>query len=230
MANKEFAQRLKTACDRNSNVPPYGRGRQTWVKECMQVSHEAVRKWFAGESRPRPEGMRRLAKVLDVDEAWLALGIAPDMQPKERRARNAQADGAVNTFMGMLQLNGWHCAIPLRHTDTQDTAVDFYGIYAGEQQAFHVSLARQIDKRSYRFSLPTGHNSCIVIGTILTANNLPVELVMPSAMITRLGEDRGGYIEVGVEKRGHRYVTGGDEWPIVSDFHQFGAEEHVRAA
>lgn len=40
--------------------------------------------------------MSALAQLLEVDLGWLTLGTKPEMTPKERKARNAVADGAVN--------------------------------------------------------------------------------------------------------------------------------------
>lgn len=31
--HREFAERLKLACDRNANVPPYGKGQQVWFRD-----------------------------------------------------------------------------------------------------------------------------------------------------------------------------------------------------
>jgi hypothetical protein len=62
--DKAFSNRLNSACDSNSHVPAYNYGRPSWIREHMasdmgvEVSTETVRKWFAGESRPRPDKMR----------------------------------------------------------------------------------------------------------------------------------------------------------------------------
>ena len=52
--HRDFARRLKQACDGNPLVPEYGKGQQVWFADRMELSQEAVRRWFEGESRPRP--------------------------------------------------------------------------------------------------------------------------------------------------------------------------------
>ena len=61
MKDDDFARRLAQACDRHESVPAYGFGRQTWIKDKMHVSHEAVRKWARGETRPRPKKMKEVS-------------------------------------------------------------------------------------------------------------------------------------------------------------------------
>ena len=210
--DRGFAKRLNTACDGHPHIPPYGYGRQTWVKEKLDVSHEAVRKWFTGESRPRPAKMKDLSRALEVDEAWLALGIAPDMQPVERRARNAAAEGAVNAAIGLVQMNGGHCAFP-DDKDPRAAYVDFYSIIRGHQLAFHISLAQQVSEGQYKFILPREFDQCTVLG-LVHAFPLRVHVIrMTFDLIERHKVRRGGYFEVTVSKRDSEYFTGEDVWP-----------------
>lgn len=130
MVDKDFAKRLNQACDAHPHIPPYGQGRQTWIKERLDVSAEAVRKWMYGESRPRPDKMKMLARLLEADEAWLSHGIKPDLGPKERKARNAAAEGAVNVAVGLVQMNGGNVAFP-SDKDPRREFVDFYAILRG---------------------------------------------------------------------------------------------------
>ena len=94
--HRDFALRLKLACDRSTDVPDYGKGKQTWFSERLGISQEAVRRWFEGESRPRPKLMTQLAKILNVDEAWLVLGASSDMSDKEKRQYNERADSLLH--------------------------------------------------------------------------------------------------------------------------------------
>lgn len=84
--DKAFAKRLVLACEGNPNCPTdQSRGKQKWIYDNLlsefgvRVSAEAVRKWFAGESRPRPKVVSYIARLLEVDEAWLSLGITPEL-------------------------------------------------------------------------------------------------------------------------------------------------------
>ncbi len=220
MGDKGFAKRLNTACDGHPHIPPYGFGRQTWIKEKLDVSHEAVRKWFTGESRPRPVKMKDLSRALEVDEAWLALGIAPDMHPNERRARNIAAEGAVHTAMGLVQMNGGHCAFP-DDRDPRAAFVDFYAIIRGQQMAFHISLAQQISEGQYKFVIPREFDQCTIVGLIHVFPLRVHAIRMNFDLIERHKVRRGGYFEVTVSKRDSEYFTGSDSWPRMHNLNNF---------
>lgn len=48
-----FSKRLTQACDDNPLIPDYDHGRQVTIANKLEVSQEAVRKWFTGDSVPR---------------------------------------------------------------------------------------------------------------------------------------------------------------------------------
>lgn len=78
---RAFAKRLDQALDSHPRSPE-GYGRNTWLMrelthENVTVSLEAIRKWLAGEVMPRRAKMAALAKILHVDETWLAMGAQP---------------------------------------------------------------------------------------------------------------------------------------------------------
>lgn len=195
MVDKAFAQRVNTACDQNPHIPAYGMGRQTWVKEKMGVSHEAVRKWFLGESRPRPEKLTQLANVLECDEAWLALGKKGDLDPREKRARNLNVEGAVNAVTGLLQLNGAHCAYP-GDKDAAGAYVDIYAINRGVQMSIHVSLAQQGPAGVFKFTIPKEYEHCRVIGVVHSRATRLHLINLNHDMIERHGERKGGFLEL----------------------------------
>jgi transcriptional regulator with XRE-family HTH domain len=201
--DKGFAKRLNVACDSLSHVPPYGHGRQTWIKEQLDVSHEAVRKWFNGLSRPRPDKIRQLAKVLNADEAWLALGITPTSTPAERRKSNTALAGAVNAYMGLLQLNGSHVSTP----DDMDKQ--------GNQLPIHVALGEKTEGGKYRFVIPSEYEKCHVVGAIHTIGFRMHWLRLRTDLITRHKDHKGGYIEVTVRHKNSKYMTGTDQWPVM---------------
>lgn len=218
MADKGFAQRLEVACDGHPDIPDYGKGRQTWVKEKMGVSHEAVRKWFAGESRPRPAKMTELANLMGVDESWLSLGITPEMAPKQRKAQNARAGGAVNVFMGLLQLSGGHCAFPSEE-DASGEGVSFHSIREGTQTSYLVALAQPTDLGALRIVLPKSYDRCAVVGAIQIS---PVEVKfirMPHDLIDKHAERKGGYVIVEMDNNtAMGYHSDVDKWPEIQRF------------
>lgn len=210
--DRAFAMRLQEAIEGNPNIPEFGRGQQTWFRDRLEVSAEAVRKWFTGESRPRPAVMKKIASLLGVDEAWLSLGIAADVGPKERRVRNAVADGAVNVLAGMSQMNGGHVAFP-GDKDPRAGYVDLYVILHGQQVAVHVSLAQIQDDGTARFDIPNEYEDCTTVGVIYPRPMRCQFIQLPRDLIKKHHARKGGYNTVIASKKGQDYVTGKDKWP-----------------
>jgi len=78
---KAFGRRLSQALDDHPRCPE-GYGRNTWLMHELahanvRVSLETIRKWLVGETMPRRPKMAALAKILQVDETWLAMGNQP---------------------------------------------------------------------------------------------------------------------------------------------------------
>ncbi|MDX0622844.1 helix-turn-helix domain-containing protein [Sinorhizobium medicae] len=217
MTDKGFAQRINIACDQNPHIPAYGMGRQTWVKEKMGVSHEAVRKWFLGEARPRPDKLTQLANVLECDEAWLALGKKGDLDPREKRARSLNIEGAVNAVTGLLQLNGANCAFP-GDKDPLGSYVDIYAITRGVQLAIHVSLGKQGPPNQFRFAIPKEYENCKVIGVVHARANRLHLLNMDYDMVTKYAERKGGFFEVCINWHDNAYWSGSDKWTRIESF------------
>jgi transcriptional regulator with XRE-family HTH domain len=172
----EFAKRLAIAFDHHPVVPPPNYGRNVWIKEQLEkrfaasVSVEAVRKWASGEMRPRPQMLSYMARLLEVDESWLSLGIEPELAPREQRARNAMADGAVNVVAGLIQINGGSPAFPEENDERAKRAhIDLYAIIKGAQYALHISLAQSVDDGDgYRFTVPINFKDAFQMGVIVT--------------------------------------------------------------
>ena len=110
-----FKERLEKACDTCVDIPPFGRGRQTIIAKKLGVSAEAVRKWFSGESTPRPKTMKALAKTLGEDYVWLALGT--DYKKTESLKEIAKlSDTAMFAFCGLAMENGYSFALNVEVT------------------------------------------------------------------------------------------------------------------
>lgn len=215
--DEAFSKRLNSACDGHPHVPPYGQGRQTWIKEQLGVSHEAVRKWFSGDSRPRPDKMRQLARILEVDEAWLSLGIVPDLAPQEKRTRNLQVEGATNAVAGLMQLNGAHIAFP-GERDPRAAYVDLYAIIKGAQYSVHVALAKHVSNGTYKFTIPKEYEDCKVIGVVHVAPHRLHLINITHDLIDRFKNRKGGYFEIVVHKIGSEYYVGDTKFPRILSF------------
>lgn len=196
-----FAKRLEEACDKNPNIPPLHSGRLVWVREELKrkfdvsVSLETVRKWFWGEVTPRPDKSAMLASILEVDQAWLQIGIVADLAPRERRARNAMADGVVNVIAGLIQMDGAHPAFP-DPDDARATRdnVDLYAIIKGANYAIHVSMGA-IEGDGLRFPVPAKYENVVVLGVVREGFCVDV-FELTSEVIETLGNRRGGSIEL----------------------------------
>lgn len=208
-----FAKRLADSVE-NHPIAPSGHGRQKWVREEFQkrynvkLSPEAVRRWFAGEVRPRPATMQKLAMLLDVDEAWLSLGITPDEAPVDRRKRNARADGAVNYVAGLIQLGGGHIAFPDESKD--EAQPDLFAIIHGRQYRIEVKQAHPQDGR-FTLRLPAMVDDLTLIVVVETKSPMEFDLIrVPTEVMAAHGTHKGGFIELEVEQKGSTYRIAGE--------------------
>lgn len=184
------------------------------------VSNETVSKWFTGVARPRPDKIRLLAKLLDVDEAWLALGVEPELDPRERKIRNAMADGAVNVVAGFIQMTGGHPAFP-EENDVRakgGARIDLYAIIKGAHYALHVALAQEEGEGAYRFAIPYGHEDCVVIGVIQTQPLVCDFLELTADLVNAHGLRRSGHIEITMTGQSGGYATEGEGWRQITTF------------
>lgn len=74
-----FQRRLLKACDDHPDCPPLHKGRLVWIRDRLstygvKVTIESVRRWLAGEGRPKQEKCEALANVLGVNGTWLYMG------------------------------------------------------------------------------------------------------------------------------------------------------------
>jgi len=146
----DFQRRLEQACSASSLVPDKNAGRLVFIAEQMRVSVEAVRKWFEG-GRPRQDKMTRLAKLLNVDAAWLSMGVNAEIAKASQDKLNTQLEGATNVMIGLLTMEGIVCALP-DEQDYRKDVIDFYAVIKGRQVPFVVLYGEHngIDGRSVR--------------------------------------------------------------------------------
>lgn len=201
-----FAARLESACDSHSECPPLHQGRQTWVRDQLKMrfdttaSSEAVRRWFWGEVKPRPDKIAMLAEILLVDVVWLQLGIDQGLSPRDRKARNALADGVVNVVAGFIQMDGGHPAFPAEgDVHAEKDNVDIHAIIRGGNYALHIALGTEAGEGLLIFPVPAKHNKVIVLGVIRAG--LAIEIFeIPPDLIADHGIRRGASIEVTVNR------------------------------
>ncbi|MEO5866457.1 MAG: helix-turn-helix transcriptional regulator [Sphingomonas sp.] len=167
-----FALRLEQSCDASPHCPPMHRGRLTWIAEQLtkqfkeQVSVQTVARWMNGEAKPRQAKNVKLATLLNVDPVWLYMGVESDITPRERKVRNAMADGAVNVVAGLIQMDGGYPAFPEeKDTRAHREHVDLYAVIKGANYALHVALGKETDG-GYSFSVPANHDHVVMLGAV----------------------------------------------------------------
>lgn len=209
-ASIEFSRRLKEACDNNESIPAYGKGRQVVIANSMKVSQEAVRKWFEGDSMPRPAKMKQLAAYLAVDHEWLALGITPVLNKEELKKANRRSAASVYIVTGSIMLEGGNCAWP-SETDARSEFVDIYAIFRGEQTALHVSTGTPTAEGEYDFALPDRFKEVTCVGLIPLGPGKYHLLSMPPEMIDKHKRRKSGDFVVTLKLVGTKYMVGEDQ-------------------
>lgn len=219
MKHKEFARRLNQACDDLGNIPPLGQGRQVYFARKLKVSQEAVRKWFSGEARPRVRVMVELAKLLNVDPAWLSFGIEPTLTAPEKKMYQRKTEGVVYLALGMSMLSGGSCARPAENDPRRDY-VDYYMILDGEQVAIHTTLGREVSPSEVEFVLPREYDQVRNLGVVYGRGAKIQMLDLKSDLVDRHKEKLGGGWRVCATIKGGSYVSGKDEWPQITSIEE----------
>jgi hypothetical protein len=174
----------------------------TWVQGELkrrfkeEVSVETVRKWFAGEAKPRPEKVVMLAEILQVDMSWLSLGVDKGLAPRELRTKGREISGAVNVVAGLIEMDGCHAAFASEAE--QKRGVDLHAIIKGAKYDFAVVVA---DEGVFR--VPSGTDG-VVLGVV--KHGFAVEIYEVSEAAINRGANRGGMVEVKTTAKGLKRV------------------------
>lgn len=211
--HRDFALRLKQACDRSQDVPDLGKGQQTWLSDRLGISQEAVRRYFEGQSRPRPALMTRLAKILNVDESWLALGKSSELSDNERRQYSQKADAAAYMLFGIFMGAGYTCAF----AEDGEDGVDFYAIRGGKQIGVCVTMGWPKTKTTYVATVRENSDKRLNLCVISVEPGVSDVLVMDQVGVNEHGEAKTDMIHVPVKKERQGYHTEGHVWTQLKD-------------
>lgn len=209
----EFARRLKKACDESVLVPEKGKGQQVWIAAKLGITQEAVRKYMEGLTRPRPDKMKELAKLLAVDESWLALGVNPEMDARQKRQYSNRAEAATYLSFGVFMANNYTCAFGREGDDK----VDFYAIKGGQQKAISVTTARERSKGVWVFPVKTSYEETVNIVVVPLRPTHFEYIYLDQAGIAAHGEYKGSNVEVIAHKDVRVYSTGKHQWKRLED-------------
>lgn len=192
----QFSKRLNQAADQHTTCPPLHAGRLVWVQNALHqkgqsVSIETVRKWFAGEAKPRPPKSLPLADILDVDHAWLVLGEDQHLPMRERKRRSAAADGLTNLIAGLIELDGGAASVPETEGDCE---IDLLAIIKGAHYRLILAIATE-ESGGYRFAFPAARKNCI--GILVVKSGFKIQIFeVPDDLINSKGQTRGASVEV----------------------------------
>lgn len=208
-----FVLRLKEACDSSQTVPPPHKGRQNYIAQHLGLAPEAVSKWFKGVAMPRPDKMERLAEFLGVEQTWLAFGVAPEMDRRERKAHVREVDGAVHLVMGTMLLDGVSCGFPGAR-DPRADFVDFYATIKGSVHAIHVCLARESSRGDYEVLIPNEYENVYCIGVVpVSRGKFEFVDLSPEVVNQRKVKKAGSYSITFEKGDAGRYVSGPATYP-----------------
>lgn len=215
---KAFVLRLTQACNDSELVPAHGQGRQRFIASHLGTTRELISKWFKAVAMPSPEHMQKLADLLEVDHSWLALGIASEMTPREKRMAGRESDGAVHLVWGMLALAGAHCGAP-GDKDPRAEYVDFYATMRGTVHAIHVTLAREVSKDHYELTLPRDFESARCIAVMPAGPSKYHFLDLAGSLVREHHKKKGTSVNLAISRvDANRYHTGSAQWPRIKSF------------
>jgi hypothetical protein len=225
-----FSKRLMDACIRSPHVPTGEDGNsrpgtKVWIRDQLKfrfgrdVTKVAIGRWFQGTATPRPEILKELAELLQVDEGWLAVGSTPLANtPQEKRKIAISEDGAVNYVAGAIQLSGGSVEFP----KTNDPGVDMYAIINNSRYVIQVKRAIPDEGGIAKIALSPEYQDKIVIALFDSKTPFSYYLVrIPSGVIKADGQLRGDYIELSIQANLHNetYTVNRQRLPhIVSIF------------
>lgn len=196
-----YAHRLEQACDSNPHCPAMHHGRQKWIADQLRerfnehVSTETVRRWYHGEVKPRLDKNNKVAELLMVDPVWLYQGIDSSLTVRERKVRNATADGAVNLVAGLIQMDGGSPAFP---DGDAPEGVDLFAIIKGAQYSMHIALGEPAGT-GYRFSAPAAMGNVMTLGVI--REGMRIRIADITDALAEHGQNTGGSVSVTIPER-----------------------------
>jgi len=221
MVDLEFARRLERACnDLAAIVPEPGHGRLGVLADAVGVSQEAVRRWFAGDARPRPAKMAKLSKFLQCDEAWLSLGVKTDMRPQDKNLFARATEGASHYVLGKAMIEGNACSTPDEH-DPRRPFVDFYLIRSGSQMPVRASIAKATTPGAglFEFVVPRQYKGVAQVGIVSMNYDAEIELLLlAEPLIAKHATQKGDEFIVPVKMKAGAFKSGNDQWKTFKTF------------
>ncbi len=167
ITTQEFAHRLAQALESCPHAPEAEYGRLTWLQRELEsranlkVSVNSVHKWVKGMSRPRPDNIREIARILGVDEVWLAMGQKPAASADSKAVQSHKSTGAVMTLAGLIEQNGGRVTFP-----ATDEATPHLYVNIGAERFGLIVVVPQIAGDEVSFIVPEPAKDHRVVGVV----------------------------------------------------------------
>ncbi len=210
----EFAYRLEVALEGHPHAPATPHGRQSWLRRTLRdqtgrdVSPNTVHKWCRGTARPRADAMRDLARVLNVDEVWLSMGVKPSAATTVSDENVAAARAATLLVAGLIESAGGRVTFPA----PDDSVVSLYA-NVGDSSLGIVAVAPQSPGDNPVFIVPEPAEDNVVVGVVMQS---PANGYAGTALIELLDltdaprENLGGFSLARLEgRKNHAYKVDG---------------------
>lgn len=202
--DEQFAERMTQACDNCDKIPSLHNGRLVELSKQLSyigvsATKETVRKWLLGQARPRKAKMTALAKVLNVDEAWLSIGVRPDKTDDQKRLLPKVSEASVLYFASLIGFQGMPVAFPEEENDDYH----FIAIIGARQRKFYVSSG-QVDNSNVTFYFPNNSHGISLVGIIQGHKNIHSVYEFEQSNIEKHAIKKAGYAEItmGIDDNG----------------------------
>jgi len=204
---REFSHRLEVALEGNPHAPPTPHGRQSWLRQALlkeagrDVSPNTVHKWCRGLARPRPDAMRDLARVLRVDEIWLAMGRKPgDAAPASTSTGDAAATPAAGLILaGLIEPGGGRVSFPA----PSDGAVTIWANVASRRVGV-IATSPQPGEADPAFIIPEPAEGHTIVGVLVGEGDDATARVDLLDLTETPRDNFGGFSIVKLERRKDR--------------------------
>lgn len=201
---QEFSSRLRRAIEGHPLAPPTPYGQQAWLLEKLnkeanvEVSRNAMSKWFNGQARPRSDNIRKIAQVLKVDEVWLSLGRKPTVK-SETPENAAKLRGSTLLLAGLIEAKGGRVTFPGPDHAPVDLTVNIAG---RSLDLIVVTLTESGGKYSAVVNEPTGDARVVAVGVNQFTENCPTTMCVEVYDLTDVPRQKfGGFSVLELERR-----------------------------
>ena len=205
----EFGFRLNQAIEAHPLSPPTPFGRQKWLidklatETGLEVSANTMHKWVNGTARPREDSVRKLARVLAVDEIWLAMGKRPGDQVgvSESAKAPASAPAHVMVLAGLIEMGGGRVTFPEGDSDTASMRANIGGKSIGV-----ITVTGNARNGQVTYLVPEPAMDCRIVAVTSRACDGASVCVDVLDLTDVPRQHLGGYSIITVEERAHAKV------------------------